>query len=144
MDPHDKINAQNILISFSTGFISKDGDGINPEKALELERKLQVKLDGNIPTATLERKLKVKSLAALRRNVTENPTMPVNPLKYLNHFVIFAQRENDLEIILRQHELTPIPIFLFSQKYGLMHDGDKASFAEKCLKNNITPMNIQE
>ena len=35
MEPFDKINAQNILISFSTGFISRDGDGINPEKSLE-------------------------------------------------------------------------------------------------------------
>ena len=34
MEPFGKINAQNILISFSTGFISKDGDVINPEKAL--------------------------------------------------------------------------------------------------------------
>ena len=68
MEPFDKINAQNIPISFSTGFISKDGDGINPEKAPELGRKLQVQLDGHIPIATLERKLKVKSSAALRKN----------------------------------------------------------------------------
>ena len=67
MEPFDKINAQNILTSFSTGFISKDGDGINHEKALELGRELQVQIDGNIPTATLWRTLKVKSLAALRK-----------------------------------------------------------------------------
>ena len=41
-EPLDKINAQNILISFSAIFISKYGDGINPEKALELGKKLQV------------------------------------------------------------------------------------------------------
>ena len=41
-EPLDKINAQNILISFSAIFISKYGDGINLEKALELGRKLQV------------------------------------------------------------------------------------------------------
>ena len=70
MEPFDKINAQNILMSFSTGFISQEGDGINPEKSLELGRKLQVQLDGNIPTATLERKVKVNSSAGLRKNVT--------------------------------------------------------------------------
>ena len=120
MEPFDKIKAQNIL-SFSTGFISKDGDGINPEKDLESGRKLQVQLDSNIPTATLARKLKVKSLAALRKNVTENPTTPVNALKYFKLLVIFAQRENNLEIILGQHELTPIPMSLFSQKDPLMY-----------------------
>ena len=41
-EPLDKINAQNILISCSAIFISKYGDGINLEKALELGRKLQV------------------------------------------------------------------------------------------------------
>ena len=144
MEPFDKINAQNIFVSFSTGFISKDGDSINPEKALESGRKLQVQLDGNIPTATLERKLKVKSLAALRQYITKNPTMPVNALKYFNHLVIFAQRENNLEIILVQHELTQIPMSLFSQKDQLMYGEDKASFAQRCLKDNITPINIQE
>ena len=144
MEPFDKIDAQNILISFSTGFISKDGDDINPEKAPELGRKLQVKLNGNIPTATLERKLKVKSLAALRKNVTENPATPINALKYFNHLVIFAQTENNLDIILGQHELTPIPISLFSQKDQLMYGGDKASFAQRCLKDNVSPIKIQE
>ena len=133
MEPFGKINAQNILISFSTGFISKDGDGINPEI-----------LDGNIPTATLERKLKVKLLAALRKNVTKNPTRPVNALKYFNRPVIFAQRENSLEIILGQHELTPTPMSLFSQKDQLMYGGYKASFAQRCLKDNVTLINIQE
>ena len=76
------------------------------------------------------RKLKVKSLVALRKNVTENPKTPVNALKYFNRLVIFAQREINLEIILAQHELTPIPMSLFSQKDQLMYGGDKASFAQ--------------
>ena len=71
MEPFATINTQNVLISCSIGFISKDSDGINPEKALELGRKQQVQLGGNIPTAILERTLKVKSLATLRKNVTE-------------------------------------------------------------------------
>ena len=50
----------------------------------------------NTPTA----KLKVKSLAALRKRDTENPTMPVNTFKNFKHLVIFTQRENNLEVIL--------------------------------------------
>ena len=33
---------------------------------------------------------------------------------------------------------------VFSQKDPLMYGGDKASFAQKCLKDNVTPINIQE
>ena len=40
--------------------------------------------------------------------------------------------------------MTPIPIFLFSQKGQLMHGGDKTSFTQRCLKDNVTPINIQE
>ena len=144
-EPFDKINAQNILISISTGFVSKDDDGINPEIALESGRKLQVQLHGNIPTATLERKLKVKSLlAALRKNIIENPTTPVNALKYFNRLVILVERESSLKIILGQHKMAPIPMSLFSQKDQLIYGGDKASFAQRCLKDNVTLINIQE
>ena len=44
MQPFDGSNAENILISFSTGFISKNDDGINPEKAREVGRKIQLSL----------------------------------------------------------------------------------------------------
>ena len=87
--------------------------------------------------------MKVKSLAALRKNVTENPTTPVNALKYFKLLVIFAPRENNLEIILGQHELTRILMSLLSQKDQLMYGGVKASFAKIYLKN-VTPINIQE
>ena len=40
MQPFDGSNAENILISFSTGFISKNDDGINSEKAREVGRKI--------------------------------------------------------------------------------------------------------
>ena len=70
--------------------------------------------------------------------------MPVNALKYFNCLVIFAQRENNLEIVLGLHELRPIPMSLFSQKDQLMYGGDKVSFAQRCLKDNVTPINIQE
>ena len=63
MQPFDGSNAENNLISFSTGFISKHGDGINPEDAREVGRNIQLKLDGKVPTETLERKMRVESLA---------------------------------------------------------------------------------
>ena len=70
--------------------------------------------------------------------------MSVNALKYFSHLVIFAQRENNLEIILGEHELTTISMPSFSQKDRLIYDGDKASFAQRFLKDNVSPMNIQE
>ena len=57
MKPFDKINAQNILISFLIGFTSKDGDGISSERALELGRKLQVRPDGKHPNSKIENKV---------------------------------------------------------------------------------------
>ena len=120
MQPFDGSHSEDTLISFSTGFFSKDNDGINPEKALEVGKNIQVKLDGKIPTATIEHKLMVQSLAKLRKNVigTDSHT-PVNALKYFNRLVIFAQRESNLEKSL-EHELTPIPLSLFSEKDQLM------------------------
>ena len=142
MQPFDGSNTENILIPFSTGFISKNGDGINPEKAREVGRKIQLKLDGKVPTETLERKMKVKSLAELRKNgLGSDATTPVHALKYFNRLVIFAQRESDLEISLGQHEMTPIPMALVSEKDQLMYEGDKATFVQKCLKDNVMPVN---
>ena len=67
MQPFDGSNAENNLISFSTGFISKHGDGINPEDAREVGKNIQLKLDGKVPTETLERKMRVKSLAETKK-----------------------------------------------------------------------------
>ena len=39
------------------GFTSKDGDGISPERALELGRKLQVRPDGKHPNSKIENKV---------------------------------------------------------------------------------------
>lgn len=57
MEPFENINAQNILTSFLSGFISKGGNGINPEKALALGRELQVQLDGKHPNSKIESKV---------------------------------------------------------------------------------------
>ena len=64
-------------------------------------------------------------------------TAPINALKYFNRLVLFAQREDNLESSLRFYELMPISMSLFSEKNQLMHEGDKATFAELCLKDNI-------
>ena len=68
-------------------------------------------------------------------------TTPVHALKYFNHLVIFAQRGSDLEISLGQHEMTPITMAFFSEKDQLMYEGDKATFVQKCLKDNVMPVN---
>ena len=88
--------------------------------------------------------MKVKSLAALRKNVTENSTTLVNALRYFNCLVIYAKIDNNLEIILGQHELTPIPMSLFSLKNQLMYGGDNSSFTQRCLEDSVTPINIQQ
>ena len=43
-----------------------------------------------------------------------------------------------------QHELTPIPMSSFSQKDQLMYGEDKVSLAQRYLKDNASPINIQE
>ena len=79
--------------------------------------------------------MKVKSLATLRQAATDfDVTTPINALKYFNRLVLFAQRESNLESSLGEYELTPLPLSLFSEKDQLMREGDKANFAQTCLK----------
>ena len=143
MQPFDDARDANVLISFSTGFFSRGNDGINPEKTLEIGNQIQAKLDGHVPTTKIEKKFKVKSLAMLRKLITgADANTPVNALKYFNRLVIFAQRESNLEISLG-HELTPIPLSLFSEKDQLMHEGNKAAFVQACLKDNVIPKDMK-
>ena len=67
----------------------------------------------------------------------------MNALKYFNRLVLFAQRESNVEASLGQYELTPIPMSLFSEKNQLMHEGDKASFAQSCLKDKVTQISTK-
>ena len=62
MNKHPK----NFLFLFSTGLISRKGDGVNPEETNDVGNTIQKKLDGKVPSTTVERKSKVKSLANLR------------------------------------------------------------------------------
>ena len=73
MEPFDQTRDREVLISLSTGFYSKEGDGINPEKALHVGEKIQEQLDGKVPSTKLETKQKVQSLSALRKHTTSSP-----------------------------------------------------------------------
>ena len=58
----------------------KKGDGVNPEETTEVGNTIQKKLDGKVPSITVERKSKVKSLGS-------DDTAPINALKYFNRLV---------------------------------------------------------
>ena len=138
MAPFSSEGHPNMLVSFSTGFVSNLGDGINPERAINIGRELQVQLDNMPPSTKLPTTAKVKSLAFLRKNMKEgDSTHSVNALMYFNRLIIFAQRELNFEICLGEYELTPLPLSLFSQKNQLMHQANKASFAQNCLKAKV-------
>lgn len=61
---------------------------------------------------------KLSAIAWQVKNIIEldDVTTPVNALSYFNPLVIFAQRESNLELSLRHHEMTPIPMTFFSTK----------------------------
>ena len=115
MEPFNEQTPEEFLVSFSTGFISRKGDGVNPEETIDVRNTIQKKLNGKLPSSTVERKSKLKSLANLRKLVSgSDGKAPINALKYFNCSVLFAQREDNLESSLAFYELTPIPVSLFS------------------------------
>ena len=142
MQPFDETRDRDILLSLSTGFFSHEKDGINPEHALEVGNSIQKKLDNAVPSTTIETKSKVKSLAELRKNVSPQTNAQVSALKYFNRLVIFAQRESNLEKSF-EYELAPIPLSLFSEKDQLMHEANKATFAQVCLKSKVECVEVQ-
>ena len=119
MQPFDETRDRDLLVSFSTGFFSKRGDEINSEKAVEVGKVMQTKLDNQVPSTPIETKNKVKSLSFLRGGSNVHSPTRINALKYFNRLVIFAQRESNLEKSLA-YELTPLPLSLFSEKDQLM------------------------
>ena len=67
---------------------------------------MQKKINGKVPSTTVERKSKVKSLTNLQKLVSgSDGTAPINTLKYLNCLVLFAQREDNLESSLGFYKL---------------------------------------
>ena len=105
MQPFNKQTPKEFLVSFSTGFISRKGDGVNPEETIDVGNTIQKKLDGKLPSTTVERKSKIKSLANLRILVSgSDGAAPINALKYFNRLVLLAQREDNLESSLGFYE----------------------------------------
>ena len=103
-----------------------------------MENTIQKKLDGKVISTTVERKSKVKSLANFRKfGIGSDGAAPINAFKYFNHFVLFAQKEANLEPSLGFYELMLIPNSLFLEKDQLIHEGNKATFAKFCLKDKI-------
>ena len=98
MQPFNEQTLKEFLVCFSAGFISRKGDGVNLEETIDVGNTIKKKLDGKVPSTTVERRSKVKSLANLRKLVSGyDGTAPINALKYFNRLVPFAQREDNLE-----------------------------------------------
>ena len=72
MQPFNEQTTKEFLAFFSTGFISRKGDGVHLEDTIDVGNTLLKKLDGKVPSATIERKSKVKSLANLRKLVNRS------------------------------------------------------------------------
>ena len=137
LEPFDETRDKKVLISLSTGFYSKGEDGINPENALHVGEMIQEQLNGQVPSAKIAVKQKVKSLSVLRKHPTSNQAgSEVNAMKFFNRLVIFAQREVNLEAAF-EYELGPIPVSLFSTKDQLMYEADKAAFGQ-VLKQKVS------
>ena len=65
--PFDNNRDKELLMSFSTGFSSTGGDSVNAERAAEVGMEMQIKLDGQSVTSSMDVKSKVKALSSLRK-----------------------------------------------------------------------------
>ena len=71
--------------------LSTEGDNVNTYKVVNI---------GEVPTAKMETKHKVQSLAVLRRAATANQAnTQLNAMKFFNHLIIFAQKEVNIETV---------------------------------------------
>ena len=123
-----------MLVSFSTGFTSTGDDPVNAERAAEVGREMQKKLDGQSATSTMEVKSKVQALSSLRKIPKINEKrIQLDSLKLFNRLIIFAQRDMTVETSL-EYELTPVPLSLFSNHDQKMNKANKAGFSKTSLK----------
>ena len=68
-------------------------DAINAERATEVRRKVQIKLDGKSVTSTMEVKFKVNALSSLRKIFKVNAKkIRLNSFKLFNRLLILARR----------------------------------------------------
>ena len=143
-DPFDHERDKQLLVSFSTGFVSTADDAVNAEKAAEVGREMQVKLDGQSVTSTMEVKLKVQALSSLRNIPKINEKkIHLDSIKLFNRLIIFAQRDMSVEGSL-EYELTPFPLSLFSSKDKKMNKVNKAAFSMTSLKKLTDPLDLAD
>ena len=132
--PFDNDRDKELLVSFSTGFTSTADDSVNAERAAEVGMDMQIKLDGQSVTSTMDVKSKIKALSSLRKSPLVNEKkIQLDSLKLFNRLIIFAQRDMTVETSLR-YELTPFPLSLFSNKDQKMNKANKAGFSKTSLK----------
>ena len=109
---HDK----QLLVSFSTRFTTTADDAVNAERVAKVRREMQIKLDRQSVTSTMEVKFKVQALSSLKKipKVSEKK-IHINSLKLFNWLIVIAQRDMTVETSL-EYVLTPFPLSLFSNK----------------------------
>ena len=143
-NPFDHDRDNKLLVSFSTGFTSKAGDAVNAERAVEVGREMQIKLNGQSVTSTMELKFKVQALSSLKKLPKLNEKkIHLNSLKLFNRLIIIAQRDMTVETSL-EYELTPFPLSLFSNKDQRMNKANKAGFSKTSLKELIDPVDLTD
>ena len=107
--PFDNDRDKELLMSFSTGFTSTADDSVNAERAAEVGMEMQIKLDGQSVTSTMDVKSKIKAQSSLRKSPLVNEKkMQLDSLKLFNRLIIFTQRDMTVDTSL-QYELTPFP-----------------------------------
>ena len=140
--PFDNDRDKELLVSFSTGFSSTGDDTVNAERAAEVGREMQIKLDGQLVTSTMPVKSKVQTLSSLRKIPKVNEKkIHIDSLKLFNRLIIIAQRDMTVETSL-EYELTPFPLSLFSSNDQKMNKANKAGFSKTCLKELTDPLDL--
>ena len=133
-NPFDHDRDRLLLVSFSTGLTSTANDAINAERAAEVGREMQKKLDGQSATSTMEVKFKVQALSSLRKIPKVNEKkIHLNSLRFFNQLIILTQWDITVETSL-EYKLTPLPLSLFSNKDQKMNKANKAIFSKTSLK----------
>ena len=140
--PFDPDRDSEKLVSFSTGFTSNGDDAVNAERATEIGRAIQKKLDKQTPTATIELKSRVQALSSLRKIPKVNEKkIHLDSIKFFNRLIVIAQREMTVETSL-EYELTPFPLSLFSYKDHKMNQVNKVGFSKNSLKKLMDPQDL--
>ena len=134
-NPFEELRNPDILVSFSSGLISRGNDGINPEKAMEVGLQIQTNHDGHNYSVTMHTKDKVKPLSTLQKAVkVKDKIIYIDAMRLFTRLMIIGERELTLQESLR-HELTPLPMSLFTDKKK-MRKTNKATLGGN-LKNRV-------